>query len=315
MLGTIVLMFVVIAGVKVLLSGFRGRRVGDTPVCCKCEYDLRATDSKRCPECGLRFSANSVLYGRLVRNYVLVVVGTFLITIGSVGLLQVSGRIELYQYYPVAWLADLLDNGDTKAFAELERRLNNGAFSSSDSKWFLTKCLDRHARLCVSAPSYWNWAHLLDNLQTAGNLSASESLQYFQQTVTFPKISMPSLVRKSGVLHINFSYLNKLPPSGLYEEFMWIGISIGDRDLVRQDVGFRFHADRKNGTSAGEMWFDVNDIPGKYTVRINAKIVIHRMNGIVWELPVRMEDTIEIEGRVAHPLRSDGWGRDVWSAM
>jgi predicted RNA-binding Zn-ribbon protein involved in translation (DUF1610 family) len=64
-----------ISGVRLLVGDLRGKRVGETPFCTKCGYNLTALSSEICPECGVALMADNVRRGELRRDW-LAVAGT-----------------------------------------------------------------------------------------------------------------------------------------------------------------------------------------------------------------------------------------------
>lgn len=116
-----------------LRLAYFGRRVGDTPYCRKCRYNLTgvAIDDAdvRCPECGVELATRSPLRGVRPRRtgWRIAFAATLLLAIGSLtlGITQVAGRIKPIEYLPESWLVARVEAGTASAvpaLAELRRR-------------------------------------------------------------------------------------------------------------------------------------------------------------------------------------------------
>lgn len=113
---------------------FFGRRVGDTPFCRKCRYNLTGVTiddaGARCPECGIDVTVRTPLRGSRPSRPAARIATTFiaLLTIGVFGLAfsQAAGRIKPIQYLPESWLIARVERGvglqASDAFTELLRR-------------------------------------------------------------------------------------------------------------------------------------------------------------------------------------------------
>ena len=60
---------VMIPAMYLLVSGLRGRRVGDEPHCARCGYILLHLESDVCPECGTGISPANTVHGQKRRRY------------------------------------------------------------------------------------------------------------------------------------------------------------------------------------------------------------------------------------------------------
>lgn len=75
-----------LAGVWMLATGCRGRRVGNEPRCAKCSYILLHVASNRCPECGTEISIHSTVTGErrwrrgwVIARFLFLMVALFLV--------------------------------------------------------------------------------------------------------------------------------------------------------------------------------------------------------------------------------------------
>ncbi|MDX2197545.1 MAG: hypothetical protein SF069_01080 [Phycisphaerae bacterium] len=116
-----------------LRYAFFGRRIGDTPFCRKCRYNLTGVTiddaGARCPECGVDLSKLTPHSGTRPRRPI-VAAGAIALallatcTIG-VGLWQWLSKIQLVQYLPERWLVERVEAGGSEtaeALTELQRR-------------------------------------------------------------------------------------------------------------------------------------------------------------------------------------------------
>src|SRR3954453_22290507 len=112
MLLLIVAAGVTIVGAAALWAGWRGRRVGDHPVCRRCEFDLfgKPDESRACPECGAELSKRraTVIGVRQHRPGVLTC-GAMLLLAGLSGGgamgWTLANHIVAEAYEPTWWLA------------------------------------------------------------------------------------------------------------------------------------------------------------------------------------------------------------------
>jgi hypothetical protein len=140
-----------------IVFGWRGRRVGDTPHCRRCRFDLTGLfpSQARCPECGNELRAGrAVVLGDRRRRWVLLTVGLIL-ALGSVGLGVAAKR----QLLTTARLVAMFDN-DTliswslkrpghwlhdEANVELKDRIQAGKLSATEQQSLLDLIVQRLA--------------------------------------------------------------------------------------------------------------------------------------------------------------------------
>jgi len=137
MMDAIILMFLallLISGLYLLISGWRGRRVGDEPRCRKCEYILLHLTSDRCPECGTGISAESTVIGEYQRRWGRAVTGIVLLILACLPMVPPVRKalvaINWYSYKPASWVLRDLDSpgmfdmaAKELAFRDLARKL------------------------------------------------------------------------------------------------------------------------------------------------------------------------------------------------
>lgn len=80
-----------VAGMVLLLRGYRSYRPTSTPMCRSCGYDLTGLASNICPECGTGITAETIVYREGYRRPRLLVLGVTLLVLGA--LLVVRGTL------------------------------------------------------------------------------------------------------------------------------------------------------------------------------------------------------------------------------
>ena len=118
-----------VGGTWFVRRGRRGRRVGDHPVCRRCDFDLFGLpdDQARCPECGGELHARgAVVRGHRVGRPAMVFTGCALLftclPLAAIAT-QEARRVNWQPLKPVAWLALEARGGDKAAWTELTRRV------------------------------------------------------------------------------------------------------------------------------------------------------------------------------------------------
>jgi hypothetical protein len=146
------------AGIVLTAIALRPKRVGETPHCPKCGYNLTGliTEVKlvRCPECGVTSRMANLRRGERHVSRRMLGAGLILILIGgapmiSGGVAVVRG-VDIYQYLPARVLAACLGWGDAKivkaSVAELQGRLATGGLSAEALDALIEACLEEQER-------------------------------------------------------------------------------------------------------------------------------------------------------------------------
>ena len=184
--------FVGIAGVVLLVRGVRGRRVGDHPVCARCEYDLFGStpETTTCPECGAdRTQPGAIRIGRRQRRRGSIIAGVILLLLALVpigGLVSVLiGRVNWMQVKPVSWLrADALAGPGTVsdlALNELLRRLKASQLSSGQIDTLVSDALRMQADLARTWQS--GWGNIIETARAGGAVSDEDWRTYAKQAL------------------------------------------------------------------------------------------------------------------------------------
>jgi hypothetical protein len=218
-------------GVRVVRRSGR-RRVGATPHCGRCEYDLTANVSAVCPECGLdltvanvRRGARAPHRGQLALGVALVAVGLFL---GGAFGARFVGTYDWYRLRPTGWLIGDAGARDPatggRAWAELVRRRGAGGLSEEDEARLTRFALDEQANARQANPAKSKspiLQELLDYLgmrAVAGKLDEGQTRQFFESTIT-PRVRVRRVVRAGDKYPVEMSATGAGPNAGEW----WVG--------------------------------------------------------------------------------------------
>lgn len=155
------------AGVMVFI-GKRGRRVGDHPVCRKCDFDLfgKPPESDRCSECGADLrspSAVAIGFRRLRSRWILGGVFTFCLALmlSAQPAYDYARSIDYYRYRPTNWLiADLKSPKRNQAFDALYARLEKAVPGDAEAQQIASAFL-REVDSGRDLPSEWELLSLI----------------------------------------------------------------------------------------------------------------------------------------------------------
>src|SRR5262245_55609265 len=148
-LGLILTLPIVVAGVIMLIRGRWPMRTGDEPHCRRCNYSLIALESKRCPECGTELTDRSIVHGQRHRRPGLMWSGAALTVLGLITVIAVGYALywtwDWYQYKPTYFVMQDLDSTapgtSVGAMTELLRREIAGELSASDQNQLVERAL------------------------------------------------------------------------------------------------------------------------------------------------------------------------------
>lgn len=201
---------VLIAGITLLALGWRGVRVGDHPVCRRCNYNLLGLPAENtvCPECGANLrAARSVRRGDRVRRTRAIVAGSVAILIalswGGLVALAAWRGIDVYDYKPVAWLlrdatSDAAIVRD-RAMQELLDRDAAGQLSDAHRTRIVNRLLD----LQGDASRTWHsiWGDFIDAAMAQERLTPEQKQRYLRQAFRF-QVRVRPFVRRGAPLPV-----------------------------------------------------------------------------------------------------------------
>ena len=210
--GDTIWIFVGLAGLgcTLLALGWRGRRVGDHPVCLGCGFDLFAQPegSTACPECGRNLSKpHSTAIGAWQLRRGLAAVGGVLFVpsiaaIGMIGWAQYK-HINWDEHKPTRWLiqdASRAGNRDAYfALTILNRRLTSGELSRAQ----VAELVERALKAQIDEGRQWNpvWGNIFERARAAGDVTDEQWQRYGEQSLTnLLSLSVRTKVRRGDAM-------------------------------------------------------------------------------------------------------------------
>ncbi|MEX2388074.1 MAG: hypothetical protein WD534_09360 [Phycisphaeraceae bacterium] len=180
----------VLSGLLLLLAvalfiwGWRGRRVGDHPICRACGYDLHGlqSDHASCPECGADITrTRAVQIGRRRRRRTPLIAAALLLPLGILTALPLVTAFDLDAYKPVWLLRYEAQAGGMPALEELTRRLDVGELSQAQVDAVVGTALATQADR--SRPWEPAWGEFVERAQLAGVLTQADLETYVRQAL------------------------------------------------------------------------------------------------------------------------------------
>ncbi len=181
-------LFVIGLGVYLLITGWRGRKLDDHPVCRKCRFDLFGlpTDTTNCPECGQNIANHHhIQHGNRRRSRLRVVSGLLLVGFVCLSL----GGLAAGKMRRVNWLAQMpnwflqkqveLDSQwAARSWAILAGRLDNKQLAGHQLRTLLADALELQADMNRT----WDQSagELIEKAYANGTLSENDWQQYCQ---------------------------------------------------------------------------------------------------------------------------------------
>ena len=289
-----------IIGLWLLKRGQWPRRIGRTRHCRVCNYIL-TEDQEKCSECGTVVSKQTVVYGERHRRPVLALSGTALSLIG-LGLvaLFVSGvtrTIDLNDYKPLGWLLRDLDNPASSgpAWAEIQRRLNEGHLSESDQEALVDKSLKLQAAgtalIAGSNPLDFVGQRFLDH-----KLTRAQADQFFAAAFKV-KLAVRSVVGTQSLVPYSIAGLGR-GPGGWWLRMRQLESQIDDGPIQRMGGG--------TGGSFGG-WTTSGTLPpvgkpGKHRLRVKVELATDATGGVSG---VNWDDNAPVARKVTQDLFAD----------
>lgn len=196
-MGTLYLLVICMIGsgfcISILHSSWIGRRIGTTPHCVRCGYDLsgRPEDSTTCSECGSDLSTDgAVQIGERHRRWLLFITCASFLVGSAVLFVMFTGRAltsaDLIPHLPTWYLAWQAERENVPlgpplplSLTELLRRQNAGKLSQSQIDSLTARVL----RIQSDPTKAWNngWGDLIEQAWVAGVLPQKQFEPYLQQ--------------------------------------------------------------------------------------------------------------------------------------
>jgi len=193
-----------------LIASLRRKRMGTTPYCGACGYNLtgRAAESMRCPECGADLSkAAAVVIGQGRRSRLRIAIWGFLLgcSLAIVASVSVPALIHYpwIHFYPASWLIADIDGPPgqkrTDADFELQRRLTipNG-LSAASTQSLMEKLLQMHG----DNSKLWDpiSLDLFTDAAATGQITDEQVQRFMEQSVVVHLQTHPSVRRGKMML-------------------------------------------------------------------------------------------------------------------
>jgi hypothetical protein len=200
-----------------LLRRSRGR-VGETPHCGGCDYDLTANASAVCPECGLGLDApGRVVLGDAVwrrrtwaRGFLMFLLGSVL---GGTTGVHFVRTYDWYRVRPAGWLIDDVTTGYApaarRAWRELDRRIAAGGLSDAAQDRLTAEALAKFERVAQSVPATVNGplqvlSDYLGDRALAGKLTPAQRDEFFAATL-LPQLRFRRLIRAGDPIPVELT--------------------------------------------------------------------------------------------------------------
>lgn len=196
-----------LAGISLVVRGWRGRVIDDHPICRKCGFDLfgKPPDSTRCAECGTdvtvadstRVGHRELRRGSLCGGAALLLPSLLLLAVS----MWISARgLSLDRHKPAWWLLNEVDNPSARgtAIAELDRRYSLAQLPDAR----LTTLVEKIIAVQGDLTQEWlpQWGSLIESAQLAGKVSASQWERYARQAFCQPTLKVRPFIGRGDPL-------------------------------------------------------------------------------------------------------------------
>ena len=282
LLPTVLVLLLAAAGLLLagllVRRGARGKRVGDTPHCRKCEYPLRGIDSDRCPECGadLRAPGGVVVGERVPRRgpaALGVGIGLVALFVLVAGARPVVRYFDHYRLMPTGWLVNRVGSPTpavaNRAWAELNRRMQDGDLAVGHRARLADQALAQQAAGRSSEVVEW-----LGRAVDDGKIPEPQRTRFFQQAVVVTLRLRPVVVAGEPIPY-EVRYQGRFPAERWWAQVAEVKLSVdgGAGEVVGSGGGFR-------GFGAGGSFSSTlrapGAAPGRHAVSVSARIrIIH----------------------------------------
>jgi hypothetical protein len=195
----LVLMFVLVVGVLLFITGWRGKVINDHPICRACRFDLFGLDARdACPECGADLTRpKSRRIGQRERSRPMIAIGLLMLVLA----LSVGGGAAYHQltatnwqqYKPVWWLMNEADQApgtvSDLALVELVHRQGAGKLDQKQTQTLISKALKHQA----DANRQWQvgWGTFIENARANKQVTDAQWLQYATNAVADTFVLVP----------------------------------------------------------------------------------------------------------------------------
>lgn len=279
-----------IYGMFLLITGIRGRKIDQHPLCKKCRFDLTGRDDThdKCSECGADLQTRGAIVhgnrarhpGRIVRGSVLLVVLLLIITPFAIKALS---RVNWASYLPI-WTLRMQTVNDTRwadaAWGQLLHRLYDKQLSDAKIQMLIKDAMTLQADTTrpwqVGAGSFFETAWCDRKVSSADwKTYARTALTSSLEVQVRPNVNIGAAIPVS-IRNIN-SRMAIMDIICLYKQGEF---SIDGTVVNRLDLQYRTNLNRyvKEGCDyhvdvPDSLWMTI--APGKHTLKIKARALLH----------------------------------------
>jgi hypothetical protein len=145
-----ILLAILGAGLFLVVSGYRGRRIGSMPHCRACDFNLTGVEYDSCPECGGHLSAGMTVYGEATPSPIYLVTGLITLIICGILMYRSAREVNWRRHYPDSWLLaeckSMNVNQSSSAWDELQRRMKLDGLSMREEDALIEITLGKTAK-------------------------------------------------------------------------------------------------------------------------------------------------------------------------
>lgn len=193
---------VMLAGVALLVWGFRGKRLNTHPVCRQCRFDLsgQPEGTVTCPECGAGLKREgSIRIGQRRKRPVVLLLGGLavalpLLAIGTIVFALVTGT-DLNGYKPLGvlnWEARRADAARAKLIgAELLKRIQVKGIAQDQYDRIVQIALEHQGDIKRTWAT--EWGDIVERADTDGKLTKEDKSRYRRQAIVLSFESRPTV--------------------------------------------------------------------------------------------------------------------------
>ncbi|HZN65569.1 MAG TPA: hypothetical protein VFB66_09720 [Tepidisphaeraceae bacterium] len=266
------------AGLLLVRRGLRGRRLGDTPHCRKCDYALVGIDSGRCPECGTELGPRTIVRGERVRTPAFAWVGVILLAAGAAltwaGGAAAYRTVNWYALRPTSWVID--DAGSPNAavaargWAELERRMKAAPLSAANRRRLAELGLTEQAA-ATPRPHAHRAVEWLGREVVAGQIDPDQKERFFRQMLRVTLRTRPTVVLGDDIAY-RTEYSSRVPAGGTWWlELQHAGAWLDGKQVHGASGSSGFSGIGAAGASGSTVPCKT---PGEHTVSVKMKAII-----------------------------------------
>ncbi len=251
-------------GLILFITGMRGRKVNDHPICRGCRFDLVGIypGSSRCPECGKELDGSAIRVGKRKRRPWLAISGAMLAVtslLAGGSLIVIDNREYDWAYFvPTSWLiariGDDESGTDGRIIGELYNRHEFGTLTQTQMDEIAAITLKRQADLSLD----WHRRSgaLMERLIAFNDISPTDASTYFEQIQVEIVVQTVSKARTDATIPIAVAVtLDRTGFGDFFYEYTLNSLMIDDIAVARPE----FQSERTRYQLPQLSWFDFSD--------------------------------------------------------